>query len=311
MKKQSLLTQLGDVDIRLLRVFRTVTEAGGISAAELELNIGRSVISRHLKDLETRLGLTLCRRGRGGFALTDEGQQIYNASLRLLASIESFRNEVNELHHQMTGKLSIAIFDKTMTNPECRIPEAVKLFDTKAPGVSLEMHVLTINDIEKGVMDGQFGIGIIPEHRQSSRLTYLGLFREKMYLYVGRGHPLFEVKADTERSLRHHKFAGLGYHSPNMEVGLKEGIKRDATCYDQEAVAALVLSGCYIGYLPDHYARSFEEQSQLKRVDPNRYTYECSFVAIYQHSPKPSRIEQTFLECLETAHRPSQKMPAR
>ena len=71
-----ILGQLSNIDIRLLRVFRQIVESGGLSAAELQLNISRSVISRHLKDLETRLGgLELCRRGRAGFALTDEGQQ--------------------------------------------------------------------------------------------------------------------------------------------------------------------------------------------------------------------------------------------
>lgn len=64
--------QIADIDLRLLRVFRAVVESGGFAAAELELNVGRSVISRHIKDLETRLGLALCRRGRGGFALTPE-----------------------------------------------------------------------------------------------------------------------------------------------------------------------------------------------------------------------------------------------
>jgi DNA-binding transcriptional LysR family regulator len=49
------LGQVGDTDIRLLKVFRAVVECGGMAAAELELNIGRSTISRHVKDLEQRL----------------------------------------------------------------------------------------------------------------------------------------------------------------------------------------------------------------------------------------------------------------
>ena len=69
-KKRAVLGQISDMDLRLLRVFRSVVECGGMAAAELELNIATSTISRHIKDLETRLGLTLCRRGRGGFALT-------------------------------------------------------------------------------------------------------------------------------------------------------------------------------------------------------------------------------------------------
>ena len=80
-----MLGRVSDIDVRLLRVYRAVVEAGGISAAELELNIGRSTISRHLKDLEERLGVVLCRRGRSGFALTGEGEQIYQATLKVLA----------------------------------------------------------------------------------------------------------------------------------------------------------------------------------------------------------------------------------
>lgn len=89
-RSRAALGQLGDMDLRLLRVFKAVVECGGMSAAELELNIGSSTLSRHMKDLEERLGLTLCRRGRAGFALTPEGHRIYEATLQLLGGVEGF-----------------------------------------------------------------------------------------------------------------------------------------------------------------------------------------------------------------------------
>lgn len=304
MTSRALLGQLSDVDVRLLRVFRSVAQAGGVSAAELELNIGRSAISRHLKDLETRLGVVLCRRGRGGFALTDEGRHVYEAALRLLAALDTFRSEVNDVHRRMTGNLSIALFDKTVTNPACRIAQTIQSFDELAPEVTLDVYVGTINDIEKGVMDGRFNIGVIPTHRSSTSLDYQPLFPEHMYLYVGHGHPLF-AKDDiliNETLLQKHKFVGLGYHSPNMEIGNQQGIERHASCYDQEAVATLILSGCYLGYLPDHYAKAFQSQGLIRPIDPKRFTYMCEFTAINRHAPKPSRIAQTFLNCLKDAH---------
>ena len=76
--RRALLGQLSDMDLRLLKVFKSVADCGGMAAAEMELNIGTSTVSRHIKDLETRLGLRLCRRGRGGFALTTEGQLVYD-----------------------------------------------------------------------------------------------------------------------------------------------------------------------------------------------------------------------------------------
>src|SRR5450830_1801075 len=148
-KSRSVLGQLSDMDIRLLRVFKSVAECGGMAAAELELNIGTSTVSRHVKDLETRLGLTLCRRGRAGFALTPEGQRVYDETLRLLASVEGFRNAVDDIHARMGGQLAVAVFDKTATNPAARIGQAIAAFAQQAPSVHLQMHVGTINAIER------------------------------------------------------------------------------------------------------------------------------------------------------------------
>ena len=61
-RNRAVLGQLSDMDLRLLQVFKSVVDCGGMAAAELELNIGTSTVSRHVKDLETRLGLVLCRQ---------------------------------------------------------------------------------------------------------------------------------------------------------------------------------------------------------------------------------------------------------
>ncbi len=87
MAGKALLKNVTDTDLRLLRVFRAVVACGGFAAAELELNINRSTISRHIKDLETRLGVTLCRRGRAGFALTTEGEQVYASAQKMMAAM--------------------------------------------------------------------------------------------------------------------------------------------------------------------------------------------------------------------------------
>jgi LysR family transcriptional regulator, transcriptional activator for bauABCD operon len=69
-----------------------------------------------------------------------------------------------------------------------------------------------------------------------------------------------------------------------------------------KAVATLILSGRYLGYLPDHYARSFEDQGQLRTISATHFTYDSNFVAINHKAPKPSRIAQTFIDCLERSH---------
>ena len=303
-KSHAVLGQLGDMDLRLLRVFKTVVDCGGMAAAELELNIGTSTISRHVKDLETRLGLTLCRRGRAGFSLTSEGEQIYAETLRLLASTDAFRSSVDEIHRRMGGQLNVALFDKTASNPAAHIGSAIALFCERAPDVALNLHVAPINAIERGVIDGQFQIGVIPGHRRSDSLSYDALFEETMLLYCGASHPLFggpDAGLGWE-SLTAHQFAGLGYHSPNMEISQQMRLPRKATAFDQEAIATLVLSGRFLGFLPDHYAAGFVRQAQMRALKPALFRYACRFLGILRRSPEPSRATRVFQSCLVQAH---------
>lgn len=303
-RPRALLGQLGDLDLRLLRVFRSVVECGGLTAAELELNIGASTVSRHLKDLETRLGLVLCRRGRAGFAVTAEGQRIYDETLRLLASLDAFRASVDDIHLRMGGQLEVALFDKTVTNPACRIAAAVARFNAAAPEVRLSLRVAPMPEIERGILDGSLQVGVIPAHRNAGSLVYEDLFDETMLLYCGTGHPLFARPASklTWAGLREHAFAGLGYHSPNMALSHRAQLLRQATASDQEAIATLVLSGRYLGFLPDHYAAVLEGEGRLSAVRPDRFRYVCRFVSVMRRSPQPSRAAQLFAQCLRLVH---------
>ncbi|WP_238039513.1 LysR family transcriptional regulator, partial [Psychrobacter sp. Ps6] len=62
-----------DVDLKLLQIFKVIVDCGGFSAAQFKLNMHQSTISTKMSQLETRLGLNLCHRGRRGFQLTHDG----------------------------------------------------------------------------------------------------------------------------------------------------------------------------------------------------------------------------------------------
>jgi DNA-binding transcriptional LysR family regulator len=211
---------------------------------------------------------------------------------------------VDELHQRLTGSLAVAIFDKTASNPRCHISRAFARFDEQAPDVHPEVHVQPINAIEAGVIDGRFQLGIIPTHRHSNSLNYHHLFDEQMYLYCGALHPLYAPggNAIDLESVRAHRYVGMGYHSPNMEITRELGLQRHATAHDQEAVAHLVLSGKYLGFLPEHYAESFVTRGLMRPLLPTTVQYVCEFSAIVRHSPPPNRVVQTLLDALVLVH---------
>lgn len=303
MKNRALLQSLSEADLRLLRIFLAIAESGGVSAAELRLNISRSVISRHLKDLEVRLGMRLCERGRGGFALTEEGAVVLEAARRLLAQVESFRSEVVRLQSGMRGELILVVFDKFITNPACRLAESIAAFGAEAPEVGFEVHVAGTADIDKGLLDGRFHVGIHPFHRASESLTSVTLFGEPMRLYAAPSHPLVHARRPPgDDALRQADFVGLGYHSPNMEHFWRLGLRTAARAFDQEASVLLIRSGRYIGFLPEHYARSFVEQGQLVCLESDVLRYHCDWVVSVARSPRPGRIARRFMEIVAREH---------
>jgi len=125
-----------------------------------------------------------------------------------------------------------------------------------------------------------------------------------MLLYCGAAHPLYgaDHSALDWEAMRALRFAGLGYHSPNMEVSQRLRLRRVATGFDQESIATFILSGEFVGFLPAHYAASFEAAGQMQAIAPARFHYDCAFFAITRHAPAPTRATRLFQQCLAQAH---------
>ncbi len=304
MARKSAITRVADVDIRLLEIFRTVVACGGFTAAEFELNIGRSTISKHISDLETRLKLKLCHRGPAGFSLTSDGEHVLSAAAELFTSIDKFQEQLDEAHAELTGKLRIAFHDHSSSNPEARISEAIRLFRDSAPGVTLDISVEPPNTIEEGVINGQFNLGIVPLHRQSPMLNYANLYPEHMRLYCGQQHELYQnMPAQLELSeLRKYSYAGLSFNSPNMSIHQQLKLRKSAFVQNEVALTLLILSGRYLGFLPTHIAQLFIDTGLICEVNNEDTRFTSTMSAIVRKSASQGRRLNIFLECLCRAH---------
>lgn len=303
MARQMLIPQIGNADLKLLRIFKTVAECGGISAAESELNTGRSTISKHLSDLETRLGFRLCNRGPAGFFLTDEGAQVLTATDALLESVRDFRTRMNEVRQKLVGTLRIAAFDQSISNPEARLSHALRLFSDRAPDVDLDLSMLPPNIIEARLQEGQLDIGIIARHRPLPGLDYMPVHGEDMYLFCGRGHPFFDAPEALDlETVRGARYAGISFNSPNLQVGQSLNMRSRAVVQNEMMLAMLVLSGQYVGFIPAHMAEQFEQQDKMRRVLPDQIHYRTSFAAATRRAPEPNRLTRVFLDVLRETY---------
>lgn len=261
--------KLSKSDIHLLSVFITVVENGGFTAAQIPLNVSNSTISRQISDLEIRLGLRLCQRGRSGFQLTERGRLVYDAALDLFKAIEAFESDISILHDKPTGTLSFAVIENWASEKQPKLVEALRHFRDVAPDVYIDMHALPPDQIERGVLDGSISIGIGVFHNHKLPLIYQPIASETMGLYCSARHPLFQAKSlhEVQRLLRNAHFAERKYLSETMQAPLSKDMKITASAHQIECILLLILTGHFIGYLPDLFAHRWVETGQVKRID--------------------------------------------
>ncbi|AVX24783.1 MULTISPECIES: LysR family transcriptional regulator [Pseudomonas syringae group] len=294
------MSQVSDFDIRLLRLFKSVVEAGGFSAAESVLGIGRSAISQQMSDLEQRLGLRLCQRGRAGFSLTDEGREVYQSSLQLLSALESFRTEVNGLHQNLRGELNIGLTDNLVTLPHMRITHALARLKERGPGVHINIRMIAPAEVERGVLDGGLHVGVVPQASALPGLEYHSLYSERSLLYCAVGHPLFYADNATldDARLAQQEAIAPTFRLPGDVQDHYQALTCTASASDREGIAFLILTGRYIGYLPDHYANAWVQEGRLRALKPDSKFYDLNLVTVTRKGRRPHLVLESFLETL-------------
>lgn len=289
--------KINDIDIRLLRIFKGVADSGGFSAAEAELNIARSTISTHMADLEARLDLKLCHRGRSGFSLTEEGQFVYECAEQLLASLEQFRSQVNTLHQQLTGELNIVCSDAIVADPQFKLADAISVFETLAPDVHINLATNTLPEIERALIDGRADIAFAPWHRDLSSIEYSALYTERHNLYCHRSHALFAVKDKqiNDKAIRECKFIHPGMQTSGAASKAMIDLQRSASAYIYEARMSMVKTGHYIGFFSAHYAQPGLDAGELKALLPNTRFYDVEVAMMLKKGLRKNKVLEAFL----------------
>ncbi len=90
-----------------MRVFVAVVDASSFVNAGEALGLSRQAVSRHVADLESRLGVRLMRRTTRKLSLTDEGHLFYARCTALLAQIDDAESEITSRTDEARGLLRI------------------------------------------------------------------------------------------------------------------------------------------------------------------------------------------------------------
>lgn len=298
---------VSDTELRQLRVFCVVVAAGGFSAATAELQVDLSAVSRQFKELELRVGARLAQRGRGGFALTPQGEQLHRSVRHLFGALQTFRGEVAGLSRQAGPLLRLGLVDALLTAPHTAgplgLPAALAACADALPGLQVQVLTLRPIEIERRLLTQELDAGILAAHAPAAGLEQHRLYAEPNSLFVAPGHPWHGLSdRPLEAAELEHAAFVMDPYSVDLPHPELAGMRHSRTHADSiEGVALLIASGRYAGFLPDHLVQAVAPLAGLRRVQPERFSYAQDIVLTCRQGNGSVAVRQLVQQLLRPA----------
>jgi len=133
-----------------MSVFVRVVELGGFAAAAAELGLSATMVGKHVRAIEQRLGTRVLNRTTRRQSLTGAGQVYYERCKQLIADVEEAESSANELGAEPRGRLRVT---SPVSFGARRLAPALAEFLEAYPAIAID---LMLNDrfvdlVEDGV----------------------------------------------------------------------------------------------------------------------------------------------------------------
>lgn len=300
---------LHDVDIRLLRIFKSVVECRGFAAAEDSLGVGRSTISKHVADLEARLSIRLCERGRSGFSVTAHGQIVYEATIELLDSLDHFRSRISVAKGRLSGTINVWVMDSTHMEAGNPLAQSLASFKQRPGSVVININTADPEAVEEAVINRQANVGVTIANSDTTGLTYRAVGSETTSLYAASAHSVCKQAAEgtiENAELAKYDFVTRRYlrSEPTLRGRTWES---SANAFHVEGNLQLVLSGQYLGVIPDHIALPWVQRGQLIRLPIPEAQSTTTIFAVFRTKSKSLPVVTALVEDIANAYRMTRK----
>ena len=194
------------LELRHLRYFLAVAEAGSFSRAADRLGISQPSVSQQMRDLEAGLRVSLFQRRGKRILLTSTGLIFEEHARAILRQLENFLQEVSSEPGQLRGALHVGVVPVLNV---ALMPDLLGLFAAKHPGINLTVEEISSTEIETALEEGRMNVGLGFLTRHSPNLRYERLCTDEFALIVSQSHPWRKRRVIPFSELHQHRLLQL------------------------------------------------------------------------------------------------------
>jgi DNA-binding transcriptional LysR family regulator len=284
-----------------MAVFAKVVESASFAAAARHFDMSPTMVSKHVRRLEERLGVRLLNRTTRRVGATEVGQNYYERCLRILSEVEDAERAASDLQAAPRGLLRVT---SSVAFGAHQLAPAIADYLVAYPDVSVDL-ILKHNFVD--LVEERIDLAIRQGQLSDSSLIARKLYAVEMVLCASPDYLAANGTPQQPRDLVKHNcliytYAASGtwtFTDPNGKgevVRISGRILADSG----DALLAFALKDAGIVLAPDYLVADALRAGRLTRLLPKYKTPATPVYAVYPHSNFLSAKTKTFIDFLAT-----------
>jgi len=179
------------MEIRHLRMIKTIADEKGITKSLDKLFLTQSAVSHQLRDIEERLGVKLFYRTKNQWILTEEGKILYDTATKVLAEIDLANEKISDLRIGHAGAIRISTECYTSYH---WLPAFMVKMKLLYPRLDIKIVMEATHKPLQKLLDNELDLGITSDPWPDKSIKYIELFKDEVMAVLPAGHSLANKK---------------------------------------------------------------------------------------------------------------------
>jgi len=287
------------MDLNDLRMFVQVVDAGGFSAAERQLGVPKSTLSRRVAALEQQLGVRLLTRSTRALTLTEQGNSVYQSGLQIVDMAQLTERSLLEQLAEPSGTLRVSA---PIEEGNELLAEPVAKFLERFPKVTLQLELSNqIVDLHSGQVDLAVRAGTLAD----SSLVAVKLFDEQMLLVASPDYIERFGEPESLEGLIEHRCLLYGTQSNRVVYPFESqsqqrslALKGPLTVNSLVFLQQMARRAQGIAVIPQHICQPDLDTGELVQVLPQWRCAQGGIYAVYPHRKLLTPALRSFIDLL-------------
>jgi DNA-binding transcriptional LysR family regulator len=276
------------MELRLLRTFKAVAEAGSFTHAASRIHLTQAAVSVHIRQLEEEIGSPLFLRVNKKLFLTETGRALLSHAENILRAHDQAKAEIAAMGGPSRGRLHIGVASTAITvHP---LPEILSEIKRKYALLDLSVIGGTSEWIIEQILSSQIDAGLVSLPVEASDVMTETLRSDKLVAAMSPDHRLARARVIAAEELAEEPLI-LGEKGGNTRrlIDLffeKSGLTPQTVMELQrtEAIIKMVELNFGVTILPQEAVRKDVARSRLKAVPVRDLNLRWEFGVAYLKS---------------------------